>query len=88
MSGSEVERIERAALKHGEKVYDLPRPARHSDVYKAAVHDESFTYSHAIEGFVTSTGRFVTRCEATPIARAARQCRLLPGQALQTVDLW
>lgn len=86
MSGSEVERIERAALKHREKVYDLPPPARHHDIYKIAVRDESFTYADADEGFLTSSGRFVNRFEAAKIARAAGQAE--PVGPLQTVDLW
>lgn len=90
MSGSEVERIERAALKIGETVYDLPRPARHSDVYRSVrfLGADVVYGDGSFEGFVTSAGRFVERVEATMIARAAGQARLAPGQLLQTVDLW
>ncbi len=87
---SDVERIERAALNIAGVVYDVPRPGRHSDVYRTVRHlSADLVYgSDSFEGFVTSTGRFVERIEATTIARAAKQTRLLPGQPLQTVDLW
>lgn len=87
----DVETIDAAALQVDGQVFTLPRPARHSDLYRHAVPDEvdrDRLYGHAVEGFVTSTGRFVDRVEAARIARAARQARVIEGQPLQTVDLW
>lgn len=83
------ESISTAAIKVRDVVYTLPRPARHSDVYRHACAEVGgiAVYGHAIEGFVTCRCRFVDRAEAAEIARAARQTRSRTPQ-LQTVDLW
>src|SRR5690606_16272009 len=73
----EIETVETAALKVLDVVHTLERPARHSDVYRVACAEvgETTVYGHAIEGFVTSAGRFVDRTEAAALARAPGQTR-------------
>lgn len=72
------ETIERAAIKLGMKIFDVPRPGRHHDVIalmRKRGHD-LVSIGSGRQGFTTSTGRFVDREEALKIAEAASQ--LLP----------
>jgi hypothetical protein len=88
---SEVEKIVSAALKVGREVISLPPPARHADVIRYALvgTPSSEVYGpESVEGFLTSTGRFVDRVEAGKIARDAGQVGGFFGLPLQTVDLW
>ncbi|NQT91469.1 MAG: hypothetical protein HQ559_01815 [Lentisphaerae bacterium] len=73
-----------------DKVWSLPRPARHGDVI-GAVYDEvgGPVGDRYEQGFVTDDGRFVGRREAFLIARHAGQ--IVNDEAhdiLFTEDLW
>jgi hypothetical protein len=84
----ERETIERAAIRIGGEVWDLPRPARHAVLVKAwrDAHSYSKMPDHE-HGFVTSTGRFVPRDLAAKIAFLAGQVdRRRP--LLSTEHLW
>lgn len=86
-----VETIERVAIRHDGIVYSLPRPARHCHVTwmmgeqlglgPETMHDQ---------GFVTSTGRYVSREEACIIARQAGQIKnkTCPEHVLFSEDVW
>ena len=88
-----MEKIEAAAikLKDGRIVFKFS-PARHSDVM-LDISTQGDSLSGAIQGFMTSEGRFVTREEAYKIADAAGQIiqredvTPTPG-TLYTEDLW
>jgi hypothetical protein len=72
------ERIEKAAIRHADgTVFDVPRPGRHHDVIRimrmAGKPWKSPDEALHVQGFVTSTGRFVDRVEAKKIATAANQ---------------
>ncbi len=56
---------------------------------RAALGDEdpSRKRREDIHGFLTSTGRFVTRAEAVPVAVAARQIRGGMGRELLSSDI-
>jgi hypothetical protein len=89
-----VERIERAAIKHADgRVFDVPRPGRHHHVIAlmremGAVYASRDEVGH-VQGFLTSTGRFVDRAEARRIATAADQIIAEPGGSVLTSEcLW
>lgn len=96
------ETIETAALIVDGEVWTLPRPARHHVLLYAwgMAHwraGNGITGSggpaqvpdDAEEGFVTSTGRFVTREEALTIALAAGQVgEVRKADVLTSEDLW
>lgn len=71
------ETIRGAAIRHRGEIFEGPL---HSDAYEAAASKTGLAFGDIIgatnprdSGFVTSTGRFVSREEAERIARAARQ---------------
>lgn len=70
----------------------LPAPARHVHLLRQMVMDDELAdrVGHADQGFVTTHGRYVCRCEAMRIALAAGQ--VAPPQAaagvLYSEDLW
>lgn len=67
------ETIERAAIKRGMKIFDVPRPGRHHDVINL-MRDRGYDLAACErQGFTTSSGRFVNRREAMKIAKAAGQ---------------
>lgn len=68
-----MERIEAAAIKLGDVVWSVKRPARHHDVI-AYILQERPWYKHVggVQGFVTDQGRFVERDEARRIAAAGQ----------------
>lgn len=78
-----------AAIMSGNLICSLPRPYRHTDIMMEMEGDLPM----AIQGFVTSEGRFVNRSEAYGIAHRANQIIeqphviATPG-ALYTEDLW
>jgi DNA repair protein RadA/Sms len=92
-SDDSVERVTEAAIKIGEHVYVMPRPARHHDVlkmlYQAGLNDEGPSHLNG-QGFTTSRGRFVDREEAAQIARAASQLirEPTPANMLTSEDVW
>jgi hypothetical protein len=90
------EQIEMAAIQHADgTVFTVPRPGRHHDVIavmKAAgkpFNEQRFEYRH-VQGFVTSTGRFVDRYEAKVIARERHQLleRASLSDELFSEDVW
>lgn len=87
----DVERIERAALRHDGVVYDLLPPARHHNVIWM-MRDRGLPVtacSPSKQGFTTSTGRFVDRKEGAAIAIAAGQIAALQWPPdLYSEDLW
>lgn len=81
-----AERIVAVAIQLDRLVLSLPPPARHEDLL-AEVHKGTGALGAADQqGFLTSTGRFVTRHAARDIAVAAgqvdRDCLLLTSQHL------
>ncbi len=71
----DVETVECAAIKFQGVVFSVPRPGRHPDVIRKICRETGVPNVPGInpQGFVTSTGRFVTREEAMRIAITARQ---------------
>lgn len=98
------ERIVRAAITIDDGVWSVPAPMRHHHavnlyVYGSAAHPPAddaidkrcFVGDREEQGFVTSTGRFVSREEAWPIALAAGQIvRRVGGDEgrLYSENLW
>jgi len=82
------ERITNVAVRYGDKVVQVPRPYRHHNILQVA---EQLGHRAAPDdqGFVTDTGRFVTRAEAGRIAIAAGQVEsLIAGPDLYSEDLF
>jgi hypothetical protein len=80
-----------AILEEGSNVvYSLPKPNRHSDVIKLMSEQEkTIKPIKGIQGFITSTDRFVDRVEAGKIALASGQIKkLLFSDKLYSEDLW
>lgn len=71
----------------GQFICSMPRPARHGDIVQRMPKEWWGT-----QGFLTSTGRFVSRKEAWVIAEAAGQilrCTSTSGPGtLYSEDLW
>lgn len=69
--------------------YTQPAPARHHHILHSMPMDEAVVGPHE-QGFLTSTGRFVTRMEAMGIAVAAGQVKASKVTAphLFSEDLW
>ena len=63
-----METITSCAIKTGDRIVALPKPARHPHILHAFPGTAG-----GIQGFMTSTGRFVTRGLAHQIARKAGQ---------------
>lgn len=84
------ERIERAAIRHGDTVYSLPRPARHHAVIKFMAEKGFGPGDMLDQGFETDQGRFVDRYEAVQIAREAGQILVKhqPEDKLFSEDMW
>lgn len=70
----------------------LPAPNRHHDIIRASsdVGLPQDAICDADQGFITSTGRYVTREDAVPIAQAAGQIlqKTDPAHMLFSEDLW
>lgn len=90
-----METIEKAALfppnpSHG--YISVPRPGRHHNVIQGMVEwgYTSADIAQSVQGFVTSTGRFVDRFEAYRIATAAGQIKekTYPLDKLFSEDIW
>lgn len=66
-----------------------PKPYRHSDLFYGAsrMDMDPATKHAAVQGFVTSCGRFVNRAEAAAIALAAGQI-VAAKEELFSEDLW
>jgi len=89
-----TERIERAAINYDDVgVVSLPKPARHHHIIGARYGvDKTVTGGpdRAVQGFITSEGRFVDRVEGLRIARAAKQVVRKQGNPhmLFSEDMW
>jgi hypothetical protein len=89
---TDVERLVAVAIRYGGTVYRWPTEGRHGWVIEQMIRDglpREAVFAQN-QGFVTSTGRFVTRQEAVEIARKARQLRREIGRArtLFSEDCW
>ena len=62
-----LETIQQAAIRVNNNVTTIPRPGRHVDIVKFLAI-KGFDILVMEPGFVTSTGRYVTRIEAKEIA--------------------
>lgn len=91
------ETVETAAILINGEIITAPRPARHHqllELHWAAAKGKEGTPRHQLvppsaQGFVTSTGRFVSREEAALIAVAAGQITAPQwGSRLFSEDLW
>jgi hypothetical protein len=88
------EEITAAAIRDQDgKVWTLPQPARHCDVLKH-IYEQTGKPTLGLhgdhQGFVTDTGRYVTRREGEIVARAKCQIkrgRIIGGE-LTSEDLW
>lgn len=75
------------ALAHGDRIYTMPRPARHAQLIQA------FDETYLDQGFLLSDGTYAGRHRAYQVARMADQ--ILPrkpdgydGPELFSEDLW
>jgi len=85
-----VETVERAAVQYEGVTYSVPRPGRHDAVCRL-MHEQGLeSETMRLQGFVTSTGRFVDRREAAIIARQADQLirKTFPTDLLFSEDVW
>lgn len=88
-----IERITGVAfLMRSKMMLVLPAPNRHHHIIQASIPEDlpRKAVCCADQGFITSTGRYVTREEAVPIARAAGQLirKTSPEDKLFSEDLW
>lgn len=88
---SAIETIDTAAIKWNGRVWSVPRPGRHCDVFRAIWAEMGeVEVLGGTQGFVTSTGRFTDRKEGMNIAKAAGQLERGKFQpnTLFSEDLW
>ncbi len=85
-----MERIVAAALRYKDQVYSLPPPARHHTVIQMMAELGMGPETMGDQGFVTDSGRFVSRSEAAIIATQADQLILksFPTDLLFSEDVW
>lgn len=84
-------RIHQAAIREGDEVYTLSRPARHHDIIKHMVESGVPAPVTGEQGFIDSSGRFLNRRQAAMVAHAAGQLPrdgLAHPPELYTEDLW
>lgn len=88
----QVERIVAAAIRVEGITISLPQPARHGTVLACISYSLNIEPGRELQGFLTSTGRFVNRIQARHIADIAGQ---QPGRTggrdnpeLFSEDLW
>lgn len=87
-----AEKIVSVAIKYKNEIYVQPRPCRHHHVIReiAKINGVGIDGSD-IQGFMTSTARFVNRKEALKIALAANQVldpSNIRANQLFSEDLW
>lgn len=83
--------IDCAAIRCAGAIFSVPRPGRHPNVFKKIADETDVrTFSGSTQGFLTNTGRFVTREEACVIAMRAGQIKEKTGPAhiLFSEDMW
>lgn len=91
MEDESVERIIAAAIQYQGVALSLPKPARHAQVMHCAEQFlPEYAVPAAVQGFVTSHGRFVNRVQARQIAYVAGQNPGTTGghRDLFSEDLW
>lgn len=78
------------AIKQGNDIYSLPKPARHDDVIKMMVENNVIISAQYVEGFRLSTGEFKDRYDAGKIALETGQIRTTEDNngKLTSVELW
>lgn len=88
----EAERIVAAAVQIEGVTISLPQPARHGTILACTSYSLNMESGRELQGFLTSTGRFVNRIQARHIANIAGQ---KPGRSggrdnpeLYSEDLW
>lgn len=79
-----MERIEAAAIRAGKCVMIVPKPGRHHHIFHELDRLNCPRFA-CVQGFVTSTGRFVEREEARKLAEAANQ--LIPSDDNEGVPI-
>lgn len=65
--------IKQAAVRCRDRIYTLPRPNRHSDIFDRIADENPNDLSFMECGFLTDSDVFVNRHEAAAIAAQARQ---------------
>ena len=81
--------IEGVAIIYKEKLYDLPRPARHHDVIAKIVAETGDRGIRGEQGFVTGEGMFLDRIVAAQYAIDYRQIEKLKWPPkIYSEDLW
>lgn len=69
------------------RVESMDKPYRHHDVIRKVFNESGESCkSTCAQGFITNTGRFVSRCEARMIAIDSGQ--ILPEETIHKVDLF
>jgi len=68
-----MEEIKQAAVRCRDRIYTLPRPNRHSDIYDRIYSENPEDLRYREDGFITTLDRFVDRHEAAVIAMDAHQ---------------
>lgn len=88
----QAEHIVAAAVQIEGVTISLPRPTRHGTILACISYSLNISPGHELQGFLTSTGRFVNRIQARHIADIAGQ---QPGRSggrdnpeLYSEDLW
>lgn len=77
-----------AAIKVGNRLYFIPKPARHHNIIHQMAKNGLKPYL-GIQGFITSDDRFVDRAEAMEIAiRSGQFVQLINRKELFSEDLW
>ncbi len=86
----DMETITKAAIKNGDRIWSLNKPGRHHDVLAIMATNLVYQLDLDIQGFITSTGRFVDRKEACLIATKAKQIlvKTRPLDTLFSEDVW
>ena len=92
MSKTTTEKIVSVAIKYKGEIYVQPRPCRHHHVIRAIAEKNGVGVNGSdVQGFLSTTGRFVNRVEGLKIALAASQvldpANIRAGR-LFSEDLW
>lgn len=88
------EHIVSAACCYDGLILSLPAPARHYSIVQHEECPDSIRHDLRLQGFLTSTGRFVDREEAFLIAKEANQIiaradgNIYDGPELYSEDVW
>lgn len=85
--------IKQAAIKIGNDIHTLPRPARHHDIIRALATEILLpTPIGGTQGFILDDGTFVNRVDALNVAIKSGQVKLenchAPKTGLFSEDLW